>query len=133
MHHAITYLSVAFGGALGAVLRLLISRAMIRLIPDATFPYGTLAANMLGSFLLGMIYVLGRENLLSEPHKLFWTTGMMGALTTFSTFAVEGILLMQAGAWKLALLYWFSSVAMAGILAFLGYQLGLHITGSSLP
>ncbi|MCB1139814.1 MAG: fluoride efflux transporter CrcB [Leptospiraceae bacterium] len=130
MEHLVTYLSIAAGGALGAILRFLIAQGSMKLLPGQTFPYGTLAANLLGSLLLGFLFVLGKAQWLSGAHRLFWTTGMMGALTTFSTFAVEGILLMQGGHWKLAVFYWIISVSCGVLLAFLGYQLGSRITGT---
>ena len=54
----------------------------------------------------------------------------MGALTTFSTFSVEGILLLETGRWKLALTYWAVSLVSGILMAFLGMQLAEKLTGS---
>ena len=67
---------------------------------------------------------------MAESHRLFWATGVMGALTTFSTFSVEGILLLETGRWKLALTYWAVSLVSGILMAFLGMQLAEKLTGS---
>ncbi|HBS06625.1 MAG TPA: fluoride efflux transporter CrcB [Leptospiraceae bacterium] len=124
------YVAVAMGGALGATLRFAVSRWMQPLMASGGFPWATFAVNLAGSLLLGIIYTLGKANWLQDGYRLFWATGVMGALTTFSTFAVEGILLLEAGRWKLALLYWILSLLCGGLLAFLGMHIGSRIAGS---
>lgn len=129
MINAWSYLAVALGGALGAILRFSVARWM-QPFAYAGFPAPTLLVNLLGSFLLGLVYALGKANWLQGDYRLFWATGFLGALTTFSTFAMEGILLVEAGRWKLALVYWFISLICGAALAFLGMYLGSRLAGN---
>ncbi|WP_022949255.1 fluoride efflux transporter CrcB [Methylohalobius crimeensis] len=90
-------LAVAFGGATGALLRFSISGAVYRWLGRG-FPHGTLAANLIGSFLLGLL----ADPLLQLPPSSFpWraaaATGFLGAFTTFSTFALETVYLIEQG------------------------------------
>jgi len=85
-----TILAVATGGALGAVARYLVAvRLYERLGVD--FPWGTLAVNVLGSFLLGLTLALVEERGAFSPNtRSFITIGVLGSFTTFSTFVYEG-------------------------------------------
>src|SRR5512145_3385586 len=95
-------LLVAAGGALGSALRYLVATtAVVWLGP--TFPWGTLAVNLGGSFLIGLVQAVAAERLvLSEEARLFLTTGVMGGFTTYSAFSYETVGLMERGAWGLA-------------------------------
>jgi CrcB protein len=88
-------LAVALGGAVGASGRYLISTGVHKLL-GAGFPYGTLTVNVLGSFLIGFLFVYF-EHTISPVQKALWVTGMLGALTTFSTFSLESLLMLQDG------------------------------------
>ncbi len=80
---------IFIGGGLGAVSRYGVSMAAARLLGTA-FPYGTLAVNLAGCFLIGFLFSLGVERgMLSPAFRMFFITGYLGALTTFSTFALE--------------------------------------------
>ncbi|MBI39351.1 MAG: fluoride efflux transporter CrcB [Leptospiraceae bacterium] len=124
------YLAVAMGGALGAVMRFAVARWMQPWLEGGGFPYPTFVVNLAGSLFLGLIYSLGKANWLQDEYRLFWATGVMGAFTTFSTFAVEGVLLMEAGRWKLALLYWILSLVFGVVIAYLGMLIGSRIAGN---
>ncbi len=88
---------VALGGALGAVLRFLLSSGVAALFGRG-FPYGTLLVNVIGSGAIGMLYVLLIERLLAAPGwRAFLVVGLLGALTTFSTFSLETLQLLEAG------------------------------------
>ena len=92
----LTIISVASGGAIGAVSRLLISGAVNRSFIH-TIPLGTLAVNLLGSLLIGILFAYFHIHTTLSPHiKSFMVTGILGALTTYSTFAMESFLLLQA-------------------------------------
>ncbi len=115
-------LVVLLGGAVGAACRYGVSTAAARLYGEA-FPWGTLCVNLVGCFFIGLAFSLGVERtLLSPSFRLFLVTGFLGALTTFSTYALEsmnfardgqasitalnlaannvaGLLLVLAGAW----------------------------------
>ena len=89
------YLIVAFGSGIGGFLRYIISDFVYKYSPTL-FPYGTLAVNILGSFLLGFIlFYLDAVKLISTEMKLFLTIGLCGGLTTFSTFSFETVKLIQ--------------------------------------
>ena len=79
---------VALGGSAGAVLRYLISDWM-RNRWSTAFPLGTLTVNVLGCLLMGILAHSSQASALSPATKLMITTGLLGALTTFSTFSVE--------------------------------------------
>ncbi len=87
--------AVALGGAIGATARFLIATAIHKIV-GAGFPYGTLAVNVLGSFIIGFLY-LYFENIISPYQKALLVTGMLGALTTFSTFSLETMLMLHDG------------------------------------
>lgn len=90
-------IAVASGGALGAVLRwLLSSKIQGWIVRD--FPIGTFSVNILGSLLLGITYVLLVERLnLAAEWRLALITGLLGAFTTFSTFSLEAVQLLSQG------------------------------------
>lgn len=84
-------LFLLLGGGLGALCRYGVSLASVRLYGDG-FPWGTLAVNLAGCFLIGLAFALGVErNVLSPSCRLFFVTGFLGALTTFSTYAMESV------------------------------------------
>ncbi len=100
------WLVVALGGAVGATLRYGTGR-LATLVFGATWPVGTLVVNVVGSLVLGFVVGLG-ERALPASVRLFVTTGLLGAFTTFSTFSVETVRLAERGeltgaAWNIAL------------------------------
>jgi CrcB protein len=97
-----TLLAVALGGAAGATLRFLVSTGMHRWL-GGSFPYGTLTVNVLGSLLIGFLFSYF-EQTISPLQKAMLVTGMLGALTTFSTFSLETLLILQEGLYFKALL-----------------------------
>ncbi|MCE9678485.1 fluoride efflux transporter CrcB [Shewanella sp. AS1] len=114
-------LFVALGGSIGAVFRYLISIMMIQLFGSA-FPFGTLVANIIGSFAMGIIYALGQVSDLSPELKALVGVGLLGALTTFSTFSNETLLLMQQGAWLKAVLNITLNLGLCLFMVYLGQQ-----------
>ena len=85
---------VGIGGCIGASIRYLITMQSSKLF-NSNIPLGTLIANVLGGFLIGVIMEISMSTELISPNlKLFLTTGIMGGLTTFSTFSYETISLM---------------------------------------
>ena len=97
------FLWICAAGALGTGARYLISGWALAVL-GAGFPYGTLAVNVLGSFLIGLVMQVGLATpLLSPTLRMTLTTGFIGGFTTYSTFNYETIRLVQDGAWKLAI------------------------------
>jgi len=124
----ITLIAVASGGAIGATLRLLINGAVNKSFVH-TLPLGTLAVNLLGSFIIGMLFAYFYLNTSLSPHlKTFMITGILGALTTYSTFAIESFFLLESGDYAHAFinmaLNLFGTILLAGI----GYVLILNLT-----
>jgi len=116
-------LAVAAGGAIGASLRWLLAGAIQRASGSA-FPWGTFAVNALGSFALGFLFVyLIERSTLGELLRLLLTVGLLGAFTTFSTYSLESIRLIEQGAIGLAAANVLSQVAVCLILTWLGIQL----------
>jgi len=116
-------LAIAAGGAMGAVLRWWGGGAIQRLA-GGSFPWGTLAVNVLGSFLLGFLFVwLLERSTVGELTRLAITVGFLGAFTTFSTFSVETVRLMNEGALTLAMGNVLSQIVLCVCLAWLGMHL----------
>jgi CrcB protein len=88
----VTVLLVALGAAVGAPLRYLVDRA-VQARHDSLFPWGTLAVNVAGSFLLGLLAATTMHT--SAPVMAALGTGLCGALTTYSTFGYETVRLLQ--------------------------------------
>jgi len=90
-------IAIAAGGALGALLRYWTSTAMHSRLGNA-FPYGTLTVNILGSLLMGFLYIWLTDRLASGPAtRAFLIIGLLGAFTTFSTFSMETLNLVESG------------------------------------
>jgi len=123
-----TIIAVASGGAIGATSRLLLSTAVNKTFVH-TLPFGTLAVNLLGSLLIGILFAYFHLNTSLSPHlKTFLITGILGALTTYSTFAIESFFLLESGHYAHAFanmaLNLFGTILFAG----LGYMTLLHFT-----
>ncbi|KNY30153.1 CrcB-like protein [Pseudobacteroides cellulosolvens ATCC 35603 = DSM 2933] len=100
-------LCVGIGGFIGAALRYLISTGAVRVF-KSDFSFGTLIVNVIGAVLIGFIMQLSIYPSFITPNmKLFLTTGILGGLTTFSTFSFETVSLYQSGRYFLCLVILF--------------------------
>ncbi len=91
------YLLVFLGGGLGAGARYWLSGAVYKVLPS-DFPYGNLAVNILGCFLIGVLLSLMEERFLVQPAlRVFLTIGILGGFTTFSSFSYETVALLRDG------------------------------------
>ncbi len=113
---------VAFGAFLGATSRFAVSKWIDNKM-TSKFPFGTIAVNLLGSFLLGIIIASQGNNQIS----LLLGTGFMGSFTTFSTFKVESIKLGLEKRWYLLSRYLIYSYGLGIVLAFFGYFIGKQL------
>jgi len=113
-------LIIGLGGALGAVARYALSSYIYQKYIHS-FPWGTFTVNILGCFILGIVYVFGVEILtLSPSTRLFVSVGFIGAFTTFSTFSLETLNLIKNGEIKTALLYGPGSLILGLFAVWLG-------------
>lgn len=89
--------AIAAGGAFGAMMRFWVSTGVYAWL-GRSFPYGTLSVNVIGSFFIGLAFVLFTERLsLGAEIRSFVMIGFLGAFTTFSTFSIETLFLLQEG------------------------------------
>jgi CrcB protein len=116
-------LLIGVGGFLGAVSRFYVSKGTMMLFGNK-IPYGTLAVNVIGSFILGLVFTLSVEKLvISENMRFLIAVGFLGAFTTFSTFSVETLYLIEDGAYLPAFMYVAGNVVLSLSAAFLGIGL----------
>lgn len=118
-------LFIACGGFFGAISRYALSQFISRKFPSA-IPYGTLAVNLLGSFLLGLLAGMRVSSLTYQ-----WIgIGFMGAFTTFSTFSLENVQMMYRQRWRSMLFYMIFSIASGIVLALMGYAVGAGLSNN---
>jgi len=96
------YIFIAAGGVVGALLRYGVSGFTYKYV-SGIFPWGTLAVNLSGCFLMGLLWAVSERLALPESFKPFVFVGILGAFTTFSTFALETFQLLRDREIKIAL------------------------------
>ena len=116
-------LAIAAGGALGALSRYGLAN-LVGVLVGRGFPWGTLLVNVLGSLIMGLLFVIVVQN---EAVRREWesvlTVGFVGAFTTFSTFSLETLLLLQTGRTLVATAYVAGSVVLCVAACGLGMKL----------
>lgn len=118
-----TVLLVFLGGGLGSLARYSIGK-WVGTLHTHYFPFGTLVANILACFMLGILVgVADQKQFFSPATKLFWTVGFCGGFSTFSTFSIETISLFQTGYTGASLLY----IGLSLILCVAATLIGLYI------
>ncbi|WP_251360198.1 fluoride efflux transporter CrcB [Kangiella sp. TOML190] len=118
--------SIGIGGALGALTRFQIKDWSLAKFGDEVY-WGTLIANMVGCFIAGFLLTFWQESNISINLKQGVMIGFLGALTTFSTFSIEALLLFQHQQYQKALLYIASNLLICLFMVFVGAWLGGRI------
>src|SRR5688572_13122885 len=117
-------LLVGAGGFFGSVLRYITSRSIDEKL-NAVFPYGTLTVNLIGSFILGVVYAVAlKKTGDSENLRLLFGTGFCGGFTTFSAFAFENVNLIGQKFIGVSTLYIGTSLILGFLALWAGMMLG---------
>ena len=117
------YLAVLVGGGVGALVRYLVSVFIQKFVPN--FPLGTMVINITGAFLIGFLSIYLTEVIDAPPNiRLLLITGFLGGYTTFSTFTLEGIGLINNGDYLKAFYYIVGTNVIGFLLVALGRFLG---------
>ena|SRR5436190_20716857 len=120
---------ICLGGAVGTAGRYLLGDWLMRVAGPA-FPWGTLAVNVLGSFLLGLVMQLALStDWISPTVRLTLATGVLGGFTTYSSFNYETLRLLEGGSWLLAGANLAGTVAGCLVAGTLGMALGRALAG----
>lgn len=116
------------GGAMGSLARYLTGRMAGQVMPNAHWPWGTFAVNMIGGLAMGLLagWLARGDAVSGEPVRLFVGVGLLGGFTTFSAFSLETLLMIERGQAILATGYVAASIA--GAVA--AVALGLHLMRS---
>jgi CrcB protein len=116
-------LLVGTGGFVGSISRYLVSQLMQKTF-ETTFPLGTLVVNIVGSFLIGIIYALSEQSeILSAEWRVFLAVGFCGGFTTFSSFAYENFAMANIQQFLFSALYIGLSLILGLLAVYLGVQL----------
>ena len=122
-------MAIALGGALGAVARYLVGETVTTQV-GSVFPWGIFVVNVVGCFLIGMLFVL-----LAEQHQGagIWRSllmvGFLGAFTTFSTFSLQTLALIETGRWLTALAYSLASLLSCLVAVAFGVWITRQLSG----
>ncbi len=124
-------LMVAAGGALGAVARYATGLAATRMFGAGSWPWGTLAVNVVGGLLIGLAtgWIAYRGAAQSEAIRLFVVVGVLGGFTTFSAFSLEVVSLLERREMATATLYVLASVFLSVVAAFVGLTIMRKVFG----
>jgi fluoride exporter len=120
------FIGIAFGGALGSLLRFLLSNRVYQWL-GRDFPYGTLSVNILGCLLMGFLFVFMTERVVSAEARTSILVGFLGGLTTFSSFSMETLLLIEQSAYFKALLNMLLNLLLCLIATWLGMILARQV------
>lgn len=119
--------AIGLGGALGAITRFSVVSLSVKLWGER-FPYGTLMVNVVGSFLIGIFFsIIFDKVIASEFWRLLVVVGFLGAFTTFSSFSLETMSLIQNQQLVAALMNIFGNLTLCLVMVYLGISLGRFI------
>ncbi|RME90756.1 MAG: fluoride efflux transporter CrcB [Candidatus Hydrogenedentota bacterium] len=114
------YIVIASGGAFGALLRYALSGFIYR-FSSSGFPAGTLGVNLLGAFVIGLLWSFFEEFTLPPNLRSFVFIGVIASFTTFSTYCLETLNLARDGEWKYAIMNFLLSNVLGIGFVFLGF------------
>lgn len=120
MPNLVKFALIATGGAVGALLRYAVSGWAYRWMGTG-FPWGTLSVNVLGSFVIGFLWAASERTPFGPRWTPFVFVGVLGAFTTFSTYALESLNLFREGEVRLALMNLLASNVLALLAVVLGF------------
>ena len=123
------FLLVALGGALGSMARYAVGQAAVKMAPGVAWPWGTLAVNVVGGLLMGLLtgWLALRGGAGQETVRVFAAVGVLGGFTTFSAFSLEAALMIERGRLGTAAAYVGISVAASIAALFLGLMLARRV------
>jgi len=122
-----TYIAIAVGGTCGCWARYGMTN-LVQSIYGRDFPYATMSINLLGSFLMGFLFIETLERLAVSPElRTGILTGFLGGFTTFSTFSMESVLLVEQGYFLRAGLYMLLSTTLGFIAALVGAYIARNL------
>lgn len=124
-------LLVAFGGALGSMARYGVGVAATRFLPGTAMPWGTLAVNVVGGLLMGLLtgWLALRGGVSQDSVRIFAAVGVLGGFTTFSAFSLETVLMLERRQFGVAALYVGLSVMAAVAALFAGLMVARRAFG----
>lgn len=128
------FLLVAAGGALGSMARFGLGLLAARLAPNATWPMGTFAANVLGGLAMGLLvgWLAFKGGAQQETIRLFAAVGVLGGFTTFSSYSLEAVMMIERRDYGLAAAYVVGSVVLAVVALFIGLMVARRAFGAAL-
>ena len=128
------FLLVAAGGGLGAVARYGLGLLASRMAPNAAWPWGTFGANVLGGLAMGLLvgWLAFRGGAQQETIRLFAAVGLLGGFTTFSSYSLEAVLMIERRQFGLAAVYVAGSVVLAIAALFVGLMIARRALGAVL-
>ena len=115
-------LAIGMGSFIGGIFRYLLSQ-FIQAKFLSVFPYGTLAVNIIGCFLIGLVFGLADRGNLTQEWRLILATGVLGGFTTFSAFSNETVSMLRDGQFLYALAYITSSIVFGLTATFTGISI----------
>jgi len=110
---------VGIGGAIGSILRYLVTDLVETRFVPSTFPYGTLVVNVSGCFVIGLVYALTEKINIAPEWRAFLATGICGGYTTFSAFSYQSVNLIRDGHTTQFFTYVFGSLILGIIATFI--------------
>ncbi|HAQ37944.1 MAG TPA: fluoride efflux transporter CrcB [Saprospirales bacterium] len=115
-------LAIGLGSSIGGMLRYVLAES-IRQKLESTLPFGTFTINVVGCFLIGIVFGLFDRGNLSQEWRLFLATGLLGGFTTFSAFSMETVNLLRDGQYWSVITYVAGSVVIGLLATFAGISI----------